>query len=226
MNVPALQGGSFQSGTVSYTSTQGAAASLSFQGWSVSLEHAQLIASGSSVFVFGPTGPQFGSFQVEVDGQSFGTFNSSTTISTFDNLLFFASDLNTASTHTIVMTNEDDGKLFAIDYVTVVRSAGSATGSETSTNIVTTGAVFPTTGSSSNSRGGGGNGAAGAAIGISVGVIAAIVSFSSRRIACLPPLIDAPSSSCSGYGGDILDTEGRAVMKAALNPCLVRGREE
>ena len=179
MIVPGLQGGSFQGGTVSYTSSRGAAATLSFQGMSPRAG-ACGDNSGSAIFVYGPTGPQFGTFQVQIDGQTVGMFNSSTTISTFDTLLFFASGLDGASQHIVVMSNEEEGKLLAIDYATVMGAAVStmATGSALAvgTSAIPSGPVFPTTGVPSGQKTGGGSGTAGAAIGISVGVIAALVS--------------------------------------------------
>lgn len=150
---------------------------------------------GSALYIFAPTGPAFGTFSLSLDGQDKGRYNASTTLDTYDTLLYFVSGLADA-THSVVMTNMDQGMLLALDYIVAVSGTGLTTPGQigpvppnaivtavagtttllnpTATNVgaIPT-AVFPgqTTGTDR-----GNNGAAGLAIGLTLGILAAIVS--------------------------------------------------
>lgn len=77
--------------------------------------------------MFGPTGQGFQRFQVTIDSASLGTFDGKSSVDTYDTLLFFVSGL-AEGTHQVVLTNQDEGGLFALDYYVAVSSASSATG--------------------------------------------------------------------------------------------------
>jgi hypothetical protein len=143
---------------------------------------------GSALYVFGPTGPAFGSFSVEIDGNSLGSFNASTTLDTYDNLLFFVSRLTTATSHTAKFTCQNEGLIFALDRFVAVQGANGglntvvAGSTVTTINGVTTTiggtnptAVFPVQ-TPINEAPGGHNGSAAAAIGGTLGTLAAVVS--------------------------------------------------
>lgn len=76
--------------------------------------------------MFGPTGQGFQRFQATIDSVSFGTFDGQSSMDTYDTLLFFVSGLS-EGTHQVVLTNQDEGGLFALDYFVAVSSASSAT---------------------------------------------------------------------------------------------------
>jgi hypothetical protein len=78
------------------------------------------ITVGSAIYLFGPTGPSFGVFQVNLDGQIIGTYNASTTVPTSDTLLFFTSQLDPKSSHQIIVTNQVEGLALALDYFVAV----------------------------------------------------------------------------------------------------------
>jgi len=151
--------------------------------------------AGIAAYIFGPTGPSFGSFSLTLDGTPMGTYNASTTIDTYGTLLYFTSNLD-AQIPQIVLTNLDDGKLLALDYAVAVmpdRSPGAggavpggqvgggvtslpggATTVVAGTTVGTTPtAVFP--GQQGTQNNGGNNGAAGLAIGLTLGILAALV---------------------------------------------------
>ncbi|CAD6575872.1 MAG: hypothetical protein TREMPRED_001507, partial [Tremellales sp. Tagirdzhanova-0007] len=116
-SISAINSGSFYQNTVSYTSSVGSSATFSFVG--------------SALYIFGPTGPSFGVFQVEIDDSVIGTFNASTTVNLYNTLLFFVTHLGSTSQHGVVVTNQDDGKFLALDYCVSVQpetSAETATG--------------------------------------------------------------------------------------------------
>jgi hypothetical protein len=84
------------------------------------------ITVGSAIYLFGPTGPSFGVFQVNLDGQVIGTYNASTTVPTSDTLLFFTSQLDPKSSHQIIVTNQVEGFALALDYFVAVTAAAPA----------------------------------------------------------------------------------------------------
>nr|XP_031863697.1 uncharacterized protein CI109_000949 [Kwoniella shandongensis]KAA5530769.1 hypothetical protein CI109_000949 [Kwoniella shandongensis] len=114
-SVSAIQNGEFYGNTVSYTTSGGAAASFTFQG--------------SALYVFGMTGPEFGTFTIEIDSKMISTYNASTTVETYNTLLFFTTYLDGASQHTCKITNQIDGMLLALDYFVSVQEAGTQTAS-------------------------------------------------------------------------------------------------
>ncbi len=96
--------------------------------------------SGSALYIFGPTGPSFGVFQVEIDNSVIGIYNASTTVNTYDSLLFFTTHLDSSIQHQAVLTNQVDGMMFALDYVIAVQgdssTASGAPNGETGTTVV------------------------------------------------------------------------------------------
>ena len=88
--------------------------------------------TGSSIYVYGPTGPSFNSFQITLDSQPYssktnGIYNASSTVTTTSILLFYATQLDPASHHQITLTNQVDGATLAVDYF-VVSSAQTQPG--------------------------------------------------------------------------------------------------
>lgn len=80
--------------------------------------------AGSSIYVYGPTGPSFNSFQITLDSQPYssksnGLFNASSTVSTLSTLLFYAAQLDPSNQHQITLTNQIDGATLAVDYFVV-----------------------------------------------------------------------------------------------------------
>lgn len=141
-----------------------------------------------------------------------GTYNASTTIDTYDTLLYFVSNLDN-QIHQVVLTNLDDGKISALDYVVAVTPAlssdsggavpgGVPGGTMTTIPAMTTGvsatatigatptAVFP--GQQGTSSSGGNNGAAGLAIGLTIGILAAIVRPRALSAVGRPGSYDSP----------------------------------
>ncbi|XAO26428.1 hypothetical protein I312_105265 [Cryptococcus bacillisporus CA1280] len=112
--VPAIKAGSFYQNTVSYTSNADASASFTFQG--------------STIYIFGMTGPEFGCFSISIDSTTIGIYNASTTIETYNTLLFYTTYLNASKEHKVKITNENDGMLLALDYFVAVQ-AGTSSGS-------------------------------------------------------------------------------------------------
>lgn len=84
------------------------------------------MSSGSALYIFGPTGPSFGTFQIGIDNSVIGTYNASTTINTYGTLLFFMTHLDSSSQHEVVVTNQVDGMMFALDYCVAVQAGGGA----------------------------------------------------------------------------------------------------
>ncbi|WWD06148.1 hypothetical protein V865_004233 [Kwoniella europaea PYCC6329] len=149
-DISAIQNGNFYEKTVSYTSSGGASASFACQG--------------SAFYIMGMTGPGFGSYQVSVDSKVAGTYNASTTIETYNTLLYFTTYLDSSQVHQISITNQYDGLLFALDYVICVTSESpgnqsNPTATATASNSGAT-AVFPSQGTSTNSSTSGDNGGA------------------------------------------------------------------
>ena len=95
---------------------------------------------GSACYIFGPTGPAFGPFSVALDGQSIGQYNASTTLDTYDTLLFFVSGLSDTA-HQIVLTNLDDGSLLAIDYIVANSNSGQGYAPGTGAGMTAVGPV-------------------------------------------------------------------------------------
>ncbi|WRT63432.1 uncharacterized protein IL334_000337 [Kwoniella shivajii] len=156
--IQAIQKGSFYGKTISYTSTSGAAASFSFQG--------------SAIYIFGMTGPEFGAFNINIDSIDFGIYNASTTLTTYDTLLFFTTYLDSDQKHQMSITNQNDGLLLALDYIVYTKSdiQGTATSAP---SVSTATAVFPSQGSVEiPSRNSGDN--AGAVIGGILGTLAGL----------------------------------------------------
>jgi hypothetical protein len=170
-----------------------------------------MLKPGSAIYIFGPTGPAFGSFSVSLDSApALGTFNASTTVDTYGTLLFFRSGLEDAK-HQITLTNLVEGGLLAIDYIVATSATslgaggigsghnggGGRTGVEAATTLwggpppstvaPRPTAVFPGQG---GTTGQGHNGAAGLAIGLSLGFVALVVrgpnGLQEREIGRLP----------------------------------------
>ena len=76
--------------------------------------------------MFGPTGPSFGVFQVSIDSKVLGTYNASTTVATYDTLLFFTTQLDPSAKHQIVVTNQAEGGSLALDYFVTVNGDSTA----------------------------------------------------------------------------------------------------
>jgi hypothetical protein len=112
-----------------------------------------LLTIGSAVYIFGPTGPTFGTFQLTLDTQTPKSFNASSSLETYNTLLYFATALRN-SQHEIVITNLVDGSFFSLDYIVAVQPCDVSLGTtimEQGTATATLGigsagatAVFPT----------------------------------------------------------------------------------
>jgi hypothetical protein len=55
-----------------------------------------------------------------------GTYNASTTIATYDTLLFFTTQLDPSAKHQIVVTNQAEGGTLALDYFVAVTGDSTA----------------------------------------------------------------------------------------------------
>lgn len=75
------------------------------------------------------TGPEFGCFSISIDSTTIGIYNASTTVETYNTLLFFTTYLDASTEHIIKITNENDGMLLALDYFVAVQ-AGTGSGNE------------------------------------------------------------------------------------------------
>jgi hypothetical protein len=128
--IPAIQAGNFYQNTISYTSSAQASASLTFTGMSPNKEEPYSSADliGSAIYVFGPTGPSFGVFQVSIDTKPIGTYNASTTVATYDTLLFFTTQLDPSAKHQIIVTNQVEGSTLALDYFVIVSDSSGGQG--------------------------------------------------------------------------------------------------
>lgn len=111
---------------------------------------ADTVLPGSALYIFGPTGPTFGIYSITIDSTSMGTFNASSTITTYHTLLFFTTHLDGSQTHQVVMRNEVDGGLVALDYVVIASPAGGVgssspkpVGAPGNSNPVTTAVPVP-----------------------------------------------------------------------------------
>lgn len=76
--------------------------------------------------MFGPTGPSFGVFQVSIDSKVLGIYNASTTVATYDTLLFFTTQPDPSAKHQIVVTNQAEGGSLALDYFVAVNGDSTA----------------------------------------------------------------------------------------------------
>ncbi|WRT64207.1 uncharacterized protein IL334_001136 [Kwoniella shivajii] len=109
--------------TLSMTSTQGATAQVTF--------------NGASILLYGVTCPSCGVFTITLDGSSSpsATLNSFNNVTTHNTLLFFATNLNTASSHTIEIEAKGGVVLDKIEVrgpKGAVGFSGNANGSPTS----------------------------------------------------------------------------------------------
>ncbi|KAJ7080959.1 hypothetical protein B0H15DRAFT_786862 [Mycena belliarum] len=75
---------------------------------------------GNAVSLFGPIGPSLGSYAIEVDGKSVGTFNATKVDYEAQQMLFLADDLG-AGDHTLRVINQPSStnQLLAIDFASV-----------------------------------------------------------------------------------------------------------
>ena len=199
----AITSGTFYQDTVSYTSSAGATALFQFDG--KCLDIGPLLSVGTTLYVFGPTGPSFGLYSVSIDSKEKKQYNASTTVNTYGTLLYFVTGLQD-STHTFELGCDGSG-VVGFDYAVAVSGGGGSgvvtgtgtgqTGDGTGTTGTTTNVgVFPTSGTAGANTGGS-NGAAGAAIGGTLGAIIGIVSVQFPLIS-LPCLMSAHISSSPG----------------------------
>jgi hypothetical protein len=65
-------------------------------------------------------------FQVSIDSKVLGTYNASTTVPTYDTLLFFTTQLDPGAKHQIVVTNQAEGSTLALDYFVAVNAGSTA----------------------------------------------------------------------------------------------------
>lgn len=172
----AIRSGSFYADTVSYTGTASATSSFDFVG--------QLL------YIYGCTGPSFGSFEIRMDGVSRGTYNATAGANTFGTLLWFG-QLEGDGAHRAQVTNMVDGKKLALDYfVATTASPGGGSdwseggGPPTSPNPSPTVAVgpaptasFPTGGAQADGTGDSSNSEV---IGGILGTLAGLVSSACR----------------------------------------------
>ncbi|WWC67046.1 uncharacterized protein I206_100953 [Kwoniella pini CBS 10737] len=162
-DITAIKTGTFQGDTVSYTSSGGASASFSFQG--------------SAVYIFGMTGPGFGCYEVKVNSQVIGTYNASSSVETYNSLLFFTTYLEAQQNQQVVITNQNDGCLFALDYITYVVSGSSgtnSTGTSASGSSPVATAIFPSQAGSNNNNSTTTGDSGGAVIGGVIGSLAGL----------------------------------------------------
>ncbi|CAE7145154.1 unnamed protein product [Rhizoctonia solani] len=90
-------------------------------------ETATLKFHGSEIFVYGGTGPDFGTFKVKVDNQDPIILNATTGYAHPPVPLFMTSGLGDGQ-HTLVITNLEGGKSLTIDYAEYTPSSGSNAG--------------------------------------------------------------------------------------------------
>jgi len=55
-----------------------------------------------------------------------GTYNASTTVATYDTLLFFTTQLDPSAKHQIIVTNQAEGSTLALDYFVTVTPDSTA----------------------------------------------------------------------------------------------------
>ncbi|KAI9636015.1 uncharacterized protein MKK02DRAFT_24973, partial [Dioszegia hungarica] len=106
--VEAIRSGKFWHDTISYTSSSNAAASFTF--------------TGQLLYIFGCTGPSFGTFQLSIDGSACGIYNATSAVNTYGTLLFVGQAGD--GEHKVEVKNMEDGRLLALDYF-VATSSGS-----------------------------------------------------------------------------------------------------
>ncbi|KAB5593174.1 hypothetical protein CTheo_3404 [Ceratobasidium theobromae] len=103
----------YHNSTAHVTSTSGATTTLNFDG--------------SEVFLYGGTGPTYGTFQVQVDDQSV-VLNATTGVAHQSALLYTASGLGSGS-HRLQVTNLQGGKFLDIDYAVYAPHADNSANS-------------------------------------------------------------------------------------------------
>ena len=103
----------YHGSSVHTTKTYGATAALQF--------------TGREILVYGATGPAYGTYKVQLDGQpeSEVTLNALSPISHVPALLYAASELD-AGNHRILVTNTQEGKTLDIDYAEIVPHSGAS----------------------------------------------------------------------------------------------------
>lgn len=133
------------------------------------------------------TGPEFGAFQITLDSEVINTYNASSTVETYDTLLWFVTGLTGSAEHMVMITNMDDGMMLALDYFISVQSdedgvtvgSASETGnwSGMSPTTMTTLASSTTTAIPRNGPGneGGSGNETGAVVGGILGTLAGLV---------------------------------------------------
>jgi hypothetical protein len=125
-------------------------------------------------------------YQISLDSSPTGTFNASTTVTTYNTLLFFATALEGTKGHEVVITNQVDGGFFALDYIVAVQPGPGGAVATTASTTAATGstpgatAVFPNgspnTGGTVAHANNNNSSSAGAVIGGILGGLAALVS--------------------------------------------------
>ena len=139
----------------------------------------KVLKPGTALYIFGPTGPSFSLYSITLDSAAAGTYNPSTTTTTYHTLLFFTTNLDASKTHSVIMRNEVDGAMVALDYVVIASPAAASSGSG-ATTVSTSGPsqtsqpAFP--GAAAGTGIGGGSDAAGAIVGGIIGGLLALVS--------------------------------------------------
>ncbi|WVQ70900.1 hypothetical protein IAR50_000425 [Cryptococcus sp. DSM 104548] len=164
--------------TLSMTSTTGATA--------------QVVFNGASISIIGVVCPSCSTFTVTLDGTLAATLDTSNNVTVHNTLLFFTTNLDTSSTHT--MSLEAQGGLVIDDFVAYgpkggVGFIGSVAGSTTTLGptgtgaATTTGATATSTGISGSSSGGAPNVGViiGALLGSLAGVLEVILWFVCRK---------------------------------------------
>ena len=106
--------------SVSYTTAAQATASFQFKGKSGSDD----ADAGIALYVYGICGPEMGAFTITVDSKPPIALSAAATTQHYNQLLFAQSQLDDQQTHTVIITNQENGKILALDYF-VLTSDGS-----------------------------------------------------------------------------------------------------
>lgn len=128
------------------------------------------------------TGPEFGCFSISIDSTTIGIYNASTTIETYNTLLFFTTYLNASKEHKVKITNENDGMLLALDYFVAVQAGTSSGSGNIISGSTTTGSTKGSTATAifgdgrTNGNQGSGDDSTAAIIGGILGSLGALVS--------------------------------------------------